>query len=427
MMRSLQLPEQILVAFRVADLSGKRDPCPFPPRGTVTRISFLRFYRHESYVLLVTKPHGRPTMVGEGKEELAPEGMEEGAPKPPVSFMDKISTYKKMVWGTYKSKPISYWVLLLLSSGAMLVAFPASSLLSRVYYSNGGKSKWIISWVAVVGWPLTALILIPTYFFCKTSPSPLTIKLTLSYIVLGFLSAADNLMYAYAYAYLPASTASLLASSSLVFSALFGYVLVKNKINASTINAIVIITAAMAIIGLDSSSDRYGDVTDSQYIIGFVWDIMGSALHGLIFALSELVFLKLLGRRSFHVVLEQQVMVSFFAFVFTTIGMIADNAFQGMSSEARSFDGGKVSYIMVLIWGAITFQLGVLGSTAVLFLASTVLAGVLNAVRVPITSIAAVILLKDPMSGFKILSLIITFWGFTSYIYGNYSLSKDSS
>lgn len=359
---------------------------------------------------------------GEGMEEGA-----EGAPTPPVSFIDKISTYKKRAWEKYKSKPISYWVLLLLSSGAMLVAFPASSLLSRVYYSNGGKSKWIISWVAVAGWPITALILIPTYFFCKTSPSPVTLKLTLSYIVLGFLSAADNLMYAYAYAYLPASTASLLASSSLVFSTLFGYFLVKNKVNASTINAVVIITAAMAIIGLDSSSDRYDNITNSQYIIGFVWDIAGSALHGLIFALSELVFIKLLGRRSFHVVLEQQVMVSFFAFVFTTIGMIVDKDFQGMSSEARSFEGGKVSYLMILIWGAITFQLGVLGGTAVLFLASTVLAGVLNAVRVPITSIAAVILLKDPMSGFKILSLIITFWGFASYIYGNYSLSKESS
>ncbi|KAG5542237.1 hypothetical protein RHGRI_021939 [Rhododendron griersonianum] len=378
----------------------------------------------------------RPSMVGKGMEEgacdrpsMLGEGMEEGAPKPPVSLMDKISTCKKMVWETYKSNPISDWVLLLLSSGAMLVAFPASSLLSRVYFSNGGKSKWIISWVAVAGWPITALILIPTYeyFFCKTSPSPLTVKLTLSYIVLGFLSAADNLMYAYAYAYLPASTAFLLASSSLVFSALFGYVLVKNKINASTINAIVIITAAVVIIGLDSSSDRYGNVTDGQYIIGFVWDITGSALHGFIFALSELVFLKLLGRRSFHVVLEQQVMVSFFAFVFTTIGMIMDNDFQGMRSETRRFEGGKVSHIMVLIWGAITFQLGVLGSTAVLFLSSTVLAGVLNAVRVPITSIAAVILLKDPMSGFKILSLVITFWGFASYIYGNYSLSKDPS
>ncbi|KAK2980088.1 hypothetical protein RJ640_012619 [Escallonia rubra] len=346
---------------------------------------------------------------------------------PSKSLRDKISSYKTMAWEAYKSKPISYWVLLLLSSGAMLIAFPASSLLSRLYYSNGGKSKWIISWVAVAGWPLTLLMLVPTYFICGTFPTPLNLKLTLAYVGLGFLSAADNLMYAYAYAYLPASTASLLASTSLIFSALFGYLFVKNKINASAINAIVIITAAMAMIALDSDSDRYGNITDKQYVLGFVWDILGSALHGLIFALSELVFVKLLGRRSFHVVLEQQVMVSLFAFLFTTIGVIVSGDFQGMQSEARTFKGGKSSYILVLIWSVLTFQLGVLGGTAVLFLSSTVLAGVLNAIRVPLTSIAAVILLKDPMSGFKILSLIITFWGFGCYIYGSYRVSKEPS
>ncbi|KAJ0089796.1 hypothetical protein Patl1_14627 [Pistacia atlantica] len=354
--------------------------------------------------------------------------MEEGLPEaePSVSTWDRISNLKTMAWEAYKRKPISHWILLALSSAAMLVAFPASSLLSRVYYNNGGTSKWIISWVAVAGWPLTALILLPTYFFLKTYPTPLDLKLTLSYIVLGFLSAADNLMYAYAYAYLPASTAALIASSSLVFSALFGYAIVNNKLNASMINALVIITAAMTIIALDSDSDRYSNVTDKQYIMGFVWDILGSALHGLIFALSELVFVRLLGRRSFHVVLEQQVMVSLFAFVFTTIGMVVSKDFQGMKSEAKTFEGGASAYYQVLIWGAITFQLGILGSTAVLFLASTVMAGVLNAVRVPITSIAAVILLHDPMSGFKILSLIITFWGFASYIYGSSSASKYS-
>ncbi|KAF5445711.1 hypothetical protein F2P56_034742 [Juglans regia] len=352
--------------------------------------------------------------------------MEEALPTP-VSFWSKISAFRTMAWEAYKKKPISHWILLFLSSAAMLVAFPASSILSRLYYSNGGTSKWIISWVAVAGWPLTALILFSTYYFCKTFPTPLNFKLTLSYIMLGFLSAADNLMYAYAYAYLPASTAALLASSSLAFSALFGYFLVKNKLNASIINAIVVITAAMTIIALDSDSDTYGDITNSQYIIGFIWDILGSALHGLIFALSELVFVKLLGRRSFHVVLEQQLMVSLFAFVFTTIGVIVNKDFQGMKSEAKSFKGGTTSYLLVLIWGAITFQLGVLGGTAVLFLSSTVLAGVLNAIRVPITSIAAVILLDDPMGGFKILSLMVTFWGFGSYIYGSSSFGKDPS
>lgn len=357
--------------------------------------------------------------------------MEEGGSipsqqQPSASLWFKISTFKKKAWETYKRRPISYWVLLALSSSAMLLAFPASSLLSRLYYQNGGTSKWIISWVAVAGWPLTAFILIPTYFVCQTFPTPLDRKLTLSYIVLGFLSAADNLMYAYAYAYLPASTAALLASSSLVFSTLFGYLLVKNKVNVSIINSIVIITAAMTIIALDSNSDRYGNVTNSQYIMGFIWDILGSALHGLIFALSELVFVKLLGKRSFHVVLEQQVMVSASAFVFTTIGVIANKDFQGMSSEAKTFKDVETSYYLVLIWGAITFQLGVLGGTAVLFLASTVLAGVLNAVRVPLTGIAAVILMNDPMSGFKILSLIVTFWGFGSYIYGSSSSTKGS-
>ncbi|XP_043695552.1 probable purine permease 5 isoform X1 [Telopea speciosissima] len=372
-------------------------------------------------------------MVSQGRSsapmEVDPSAQleEDASAGPLVSFRVKLSKLGTMAWETYRRKPISHWILLFISSGAMLVAFPVSSLLSRLYYADGGKSKWIISWVAVAGWPLTALFLAPMYFLGKYKPTALTYKLTLSYIVLGFLSAADNLMYAWAYAYLPASTASLLAASSLVFSALFGYFLVGNKLNSDTVNAIVIITAAMVIIGLDSGSDRYSNVSNRQYIMGFIWDILGSALHGLIFALSELVFIKLLGRRSFHVVLEQQVMVSLIGFVFTTIGVIANRDFQEMKMEAGSFKHGEAAYNMVLIWAAIAFQLGVLGGTAVLYLASTVLAGVLNAVRVPLTSIAAVILFNDPMSGFKILSLIITFWGFGSYMYGESTLSKGST
>lgn len=346
---------------------------------------------------------------------------------PPRSFRQKFSTYVTTASDVYKSRPLRHWILLGLSAAAMLVAFPASSLLSRLYFAKGGKSKWVASWVAVAGWPIPALLLIPMYSFNEVSPTPLNLKLTVSYIGLGFLSAADNLMYAYAYAYLPASTASLLASTVLVFSTLFGYFIVKNKINAAIINSIVIITAAMVIIALDSESDRYSYVTNTQYVMGFFWDIIGSALHGLIFALTELVFDKFLGRRSFHVVMEQQVMVSLFGFLFTTLGMVASKDFQAMKSEAQTFKGGESSYYWVLIWTVISYQLGILGATAVVFLASTVMAGVLNSVRVPITSIAAVVLLKDPMSGFKILSLIITFWGFASYIYGNRYVSTDPS
>ncbi|XP_074571834.1 putative purine permease 5 isoform X3 [Curcuma longa] len=304
---------------------------------------------------------------------IAPTGADSVSLELNSSLQKRIAELWDQILGAYQRKPISYWLLFFLSSIAMLVAFPASNLLSRMYYANGGKSKWIISWAAVA-----------------------------------------------------ASTASLLAASSLAFSALFGYFIVKNNLNLSSINAIVIITAGAVIIGLDSGSDRYPGVSNKQYTLAFILDILGSALHGLIFALSELVFIRLLGRRSFHVVLEQQVMVSLAAFIFTSIGLIVNKDFQGMRSEARDFKHGQVSYTLVLTWAAITFQLGVLGGTSILFLASTVLAGVLNAVRVPITSIAAVIFFHDPMSGFKILSLVITVWGFASYIVGHSPSKKKS-
>ena len=79
------------------------------------------------------------------------------------------------------------------------------------------------------------------------------------------------------------------------------------------------------------------------------------------------------------------------------------------------------------MWTAVRFQLSVLGGTGALYLASTVLAGVLNAVRVPLTSVAAVIWFHDPMSGFKILALVITVWGFASYMVGHSSVKKTST
>lgn len=323
-------------------------------------------------------------------------------------------------WKVYRRKPASYWAILALSSLLMMTAFPASSILTRLYYQDGGKGKWLISWIAVAGWPITALALMPFYFKKGVSPTPPTWSLLLAYAVLGFLSAADNLMFSWAYSYLPASTASMISASSLTFTAIFAYFVVGKKLNAFTFNSVGVITAAAVILALDSSADRPEGVSKQQYTIGFVLDLLGSALHGLIFALSELVFIKLLGRELVHVVLEQQAMVSFFGCLFTTVGVIASGNFSVMKSESREFHHGAVAYYMVLIWAAVAFQLGILGSVGILYLTSALLAGVLNAARVPVTSIAAVIFLHDPMGGFKILSLLLTVWGFGSYIYGGF-------
>uniref|UniRef100_A0ACD5XYX2 Uncharacterized protein n=1 Tax=Avena sativa TaxID=4498 RepID=A0ACD5XYX2_AVESA len=363
-----------------------------------------------------------------------------------VSLLQRASNLvSTSVITAYHNKPASFWFLLALSAGAMLTAFPASSLLSRVYYDGGGQSKWILSWSAVAGWPIPALLLPACYLLLDggaspTWPPPLT--LCLWYALLGLLSAADNLMYAWAYAYLPASTASLVAASSLAFSAVFGRVIVRsnNGMGLATVNAIVVITAGVVIVALDSGSDGYPGITDAQYAIGFALDVLGSALHGLIFALSELAFATHLAAaagndgaassssRFFHVVLEQQAAVSLCAFAFTSAGLaVFGEGFGAMRQEAAGFAGGRGAYAMVLGWSAATFQVGVLGATGVVYLGSTVLAGVLNAVRVPVTSVAAVIWFHDPMSGFKILSLVITVWGFGSYMVGSSGAAKKTS
>ncbi|XP_047052061.1 probable purine permease 5 [Lolium rigidum] len=381
-------------------------------------------------------------------------GMEEDSSSDPdlvldtnVSLLHRASKLISSSATAYRGRPPSFWALLALSAGAMLTAFPASSLLSRVYYDAGGQSKWILSWSAVAGWPIPALLLPPCYLLLEgASPTwPPPPGLCLWYALLGLLSAADNLMYAWAYAYLPASTASLVAASSLAFSAVFGRLIVKknNRMGLATVNAIVVITAGVVIVALDSGSDRYPGITDGQYAVGFALDVLGSALHGLIFALSELAFATHLAAaagsndgasssssssRFFHVVLEQQVAVSLCAFAFTSAGLaVFGEGFGAMGQEAAGFAGGEGAYAIVLGWSAATFQVGVLGATGVVYLGSTVLAGVLNAVRVPVTSVAAVIWFHDPMSGFKILSLVITVWGFGSYMVGHSGADKKPS
>ena len=120
-------------------------------------------------------------------------------------------------------------------------------------------------------------------------------------------------------------------------------------------------------------------------------------------------------------------MVSLCAFAFTSAGLTAAEGFRAMRREAARFArGGEAAYANVMVWTAVTFQLGVLSGTA-LFLASTVLAGVLNAVRVPLTSVAAVIWFHDLMSMFKTLALVITVWGFASYMVGHSSSVKKTS
>ncbi|KAG0483250.1 hypothetical protein HPP92_011334 [Vanilla planifolia] len=106
----------------------------------------------------------------------------------------KTHVFIKSARETYGERPATFWIQLAISSSFMLVAFPASSILSRLYFTDGGKSKWIVSWVAVAGWPLTALFLTPAYVLGKVSPSPLPLLLCLLLLHWLFLLFLDSLL-----------------------------------------------------------------------------------------------------------------------------------------------------------------------------------------------------------------------------------------
>lgn len=95
--------------------------------------------------------------------------------------------------------------------------------------------------------------------------------------------------------------------------------------------------------------------------MGCVWDVLGSALHGLIFASSGV---------GFHRTCREKIIPccfgnnSWFPFGFVCT---VNKDFQAVESEAQSFNGGRSSLLLVLVWVVITFQLGILGGTAIYF------------------------------------------------------------
>lgn len=183
------------------------------------------------------------------------------------ALQGSIHNFYQACWKSYHRKTAEYWILLLLSTLGMMVAFPASTLLTRLYFVDGGNKKWLLAWIAAVGFPIPAAILLGMCIVQKTWPSPLTRQLLFAYAVLGFLSAGDNLAFTWAYAYLPASTASLLSTSSLAFTAICAYLFVGKRITLTATNAIVVMTAAAVVLALDSSNDRPPGVTNGQYAV----------------------------------------------------------------------------------------------------------------------------------------------------------------
>ncbi|CAL5384021.1 unnamed protein product [Camellia sinensis] len=104
--------------------------------------------------------------------------------------------------------------------------------------------------------------------------------------------------------------------------------------------------------------------------------------------------------------------------------MIINNDFKAIPKEAREFELGETAYYVVLVCSGIIWQCFYLGAIGVIFFASSLLTAIIIAVLLPVTEISAVILYHEKFQAEKGVSLVLSLWGFVSYLYGE---RKDSN
>ncbi|XP_028072496.1 purine permease 3-like [Camellia sinensis] len=322
-------------------------------------------------------------------------------------------------------------LLFLLSTLLLTIGNCGGPLITRLYFLHGGKRVWLSSWLETGGWPITFIPIIITYFHRRRKNGPTTNLIVIkppvfiAAAVIGLLTGLDDYLYAYGLAWLPVSTSSLIIASQLGFTALFAFLLVRQKFTSYTINAVVLLTVGAGILALHSSGDRPKGESNRKYYLGFFMTIAAAALYGLILPMVELTYKKAKQAITYTLVLEIQLVMCFFATLVCTIGMLINEDFQAIPKEARAFGLGETTYYVVVVCSAIIWQCFFLGAVGVIFSASSLLCAIIIAVLLPVTEILAVIFYHEKFQAEKGVSLILSLWGFVSYFYGEFKHSKQ--
>ncbi|XP_010110511.2 probable purine permease 11 [Morus notabilis] len=316
---------------------------------------------------------------------------------------------------------VSIYILFLLSGQS------AATLLGRLYYDKGGNSKWMATLVQSAGFP----VLLPLLFFfsspakltttCSSSSTqPKVSSLVLLYLFFGLILTGDNMMYSYGLLYLPVSTYSLLCATQLAFNALFSYFLNSQKFTPFILNSLVLLTTSASLLALNADSENTSDVSKSKYVIGFLCTLGASAAYSLYLSLVQLSFQKIIKRETFCSVLDMQIYPSFLATCGCILGLFVSGEWRSLGKEMKEYQEGKVSYVMTLVWTALMWQVCSVGLLGLVFEVSSLFSNVISTLALPVIPILAVIFFHDKMNGVKVMAMILSVWGFLSYIYQHY-------
>ncbi|XP_026460080.1 purine permease 3-like [Papaver somniferum] len=123
---------------------------------------------------------------------------------------------------------------------------------------------------------------------------------------------------------------------------------------------------------------------------------------------------------TYSIVLQFQVFAALFATLFCTIGGLINQDFMEIHKEASEFGLGAKMYYVVLVSNMVVWQLMFIGRAGIILYTSSLFVGVMTAVFLAFSQIAAVIAFHENFTGEKGMALALSLWGFTSYFYGSY-------
>ncbi|KAK9166248.1 hypothetical protein Scep_001439 [Stephania cephalantha] len=331
------------------------------------------------------------------------------------------------------------WWLLLLYCAFMAIGAIGSPSSQKLYYLHGGNLIWLATWVQSAGFPILLIPLSFTYLINlsknkSTGPSskPFTFmdsNLFACAAAAGVVLGLSSFFYSSSLRYLPVSTSSLLFSTQLAFTALFAFIMVRQRFTFYSVNSVALMTMGAAALVLQTSGDRSASVGEGEYLLGFLMMMGSMAMSGLMMPLVELGYSKSTVPVNYAVVMQFQVVQSLFANLFCTIGMLINNDFQGVgwnvieqkiTTEAREYELGEYEYYGVILGSIVISQVLALGIVGVVHTSSSLFAGMVTALMLPVTEVFAVLAYNEKFTGEKGLALALCLWGFSSYFIGEY-------
>ncbi|KAL8460860.1 hypothetical protein ACS0TY_032384 [Phlomoides rotata] len=319
-------------------------------------------------------------------------------------------------------KQYNWWIQMLIYSFFVIAGQSVGTILGRLYFDNGGESEWMATLVQTAGFP----VLFPFQWFSTAKKTgPFTPKsfpkiLIAFYIFTGIFVAADCMLYSIGLQYLPVTTYTLICASQLGFNALFSFFLNKQKFTPYIINSLVLLTISSVLLVFQNDPGDSNKASKRKYAVGFICTLGASAGYAIMLSLTQLAFQKIIKRESIRAIIDLTIYQSAVATFAIIIGLFASGDWKKMNAEMNVYKSGKVSYVLNLVWTAISWQVFGVGCVGLIFKVSSLFSNVISVFGLPVAPVLAVIFLRDKLTGLKAVAMLLAMWGFVSYIYQHY-------